>query len=152
MRLLNAHDLTFREFLGKNIPEYAIVSHRWDEDELSYQTFLQEKHRYQNGELRGYGWTKIKEAVEVTRQLELEWLWIDTVCINKDSSAELTESINSMYIWYSNCRICLVFLPDVHNTDSCTCELSDRSIHESHPGDVFRTLFLSDVPEVSPSI
>lgn len=37
----------------------------------------------------------------------------DTCCINKESSAELTESINSMYRWYGTTEICYVLLSDV---------------------------------------
>lgn len=47
--------------------------------------------------------------------VQLEWAWIDTCCIDKRSSAELSEAINSMYSWYQHAEICLVFLPDVHH-------------------------------------
>lgn len=43
----------------------------------------------------------------------IEWLWIDTCCIDKNSSAELQESINSMFRWYRRARCCLAFLNDV---------------------------------------
>ncbi|KAI6128730.1 hypothetical protein EDD16DRAFT_1547849 [Pisolithus croceorrhizus] len=41
------------------------------------------------------------------------WLWIDTCCIDKRSSAELSEAINSMYRWYRNSRVCYTYLHDV---------------------------------------
>jgi hypothetical protein len=37
MRLLNATSLLFEEFLGKNIPEYAILSHTWEDEEVSFK-------------------------------------------------------------------------------------------------------------------
>ncbi|KAI6002305.1 hypothetical protein F5J12DRAFT_906395 [Pisolithus orientalis] len=40
------------------------------------------------------------------------WLWIDTCCIDKRSSAELSEAINSMYRWYRNSQMCYVYLND----------------------------------------
>lgn len=43
----------------------------------------------------------------------VEWLWIDTCCIDKNSSAELQESISSMFRWYRRARCCLAFLSDV---------------------------------------
>ena len=133
MRLLNAEDLTFREFLGSNIPPYAIVSHRWGDEELSYGSFLKDKEQYQRALLQSCGWTKIIEAARLALESGLDWIWLDTICINKDSSAELSEAINSMYLWYSRSRICFVFLPDVHNLVSCTCELSDKSVSRRQP-------------------
>ncbi|KAF2753318.1 hypothetical protein EJ05DRAFT_426574, partial [Pseudovirgaria hyperparasitica] len=43
----------------------------------------------------------------------LEWVWIDTCCIDKSSSAELAEAINSMYAWYARAEKCYVYLTDV---------------------------------------
>jgi hypothetical protein len=114
MRLLHANDLTFKDFLGDRIPLYAIVSHRWSEAELSYQSFLRDKEQYVNGHLESYGWTKIVKGTELALQCDLQWIWIDTICINKESSAELTQAINSMYSWYRLATECFVFLPDVH--------------------------------------
>ena len=129
MRLLHAKELIFKEFVGYIIPKYAIISHRWSDDELSYQGFLKEKDQYQHGHLQGYGWTKIVKACELTQHFGLEWVWLDTICINKESSAELMEAINSMYRWYEMSDACFVFLPDVHNVRSCTCELSNKSTY-----------------------
>ena len=113
MRLLHAKTLTFEDFLGSNIPVYAIVSHRWGETELSYQSFLRDKEQYVRGHLESYGWAKIVKAAELALQWGLQWVWLDMICINKESSAELTEAINSMYDWYRYASTCFVFLPDV---------------------------------------
>lgn len=131
MRLLDANNSTFKEFLGQNVPKYAIVSHRWGDDEPSYRSFLKfqkkgHKRQYQTRRLHEYGWIKVQQAAALTRRCGLFWLWIDTVCIDKDSSAELSEAINSMYNWYKASQICFVFLPDVHNTSSCKCSLPNR--------------------------
>ncbi|PIL28687.1 hypothetical protein GSI_08731 [Ganoderma sinense ZZ0214-1] len=56
---------------------------------------------------------KIREACRVARQKSYLYLWIDSCCIDKTSSSELSESINSMYQWYSRADICYAFLPDV---------------------------------------
>ena len=40
-------------------------------------------------------------------------IFTQTCCIDKTSSAELQESINSMYKWYKESQICLVYLEDV---------------------------------------
>jgi len=45
----------------------------------------------------------------------LKHFWVDTCCINKESSAELSEAINSMYAWYRDTDVCYAYLHDVHN-------------------------------------
>jgi hypothetical protein len=40
-------------------------------------------------------------------------IWTNTFCIDKTSSAELSEAINSMYKWYEGSCICYVYLADV---------------------------------------
>ena len=38
---------------------------------------------------------------------------MDTCCIDKTSSAELSEAINSMYAWYCDLAVCYVYMSDV---------------------------------------
>ena len=134
MRLLLAKDLAFREFHGEDIPDYAIVSHRWGNDEPSHQAFLKYEADFDQISRRpGRGWEKIRQAAWWALQCGIDYLWIDTICINKESSAELTEAINSMYTWYSDAKVCFVFLPDVHNLESCTCGLSSSRIFHAIP-------------------
>lgn len=122
MRLLNTKTFIFKEFVGRfqfgnRWPAFATISHRWGEDEISYQEYLDNQERFSKGECRGYGWEKISQACYIARQRYLEWVWIDTCCIDKKSSAELSESINSMFEWYQMSIECYVFLPDVHKVD-----------------------------------
>ncbi|KAI1132429.1 HET-domain-containing protein [Nemania abortiva] len=37
MRLLNAHSLRIHEFIGEDVPPYAILSHTWGEEEVSFK-------------------------------------------------------------------------------------------------------------------
>ncbi|KAI6138370.1 hypothetical protein BKA82DRAFT_58501, partial [Pisolithus tinctorius] len=46
-----------------------------------------------------------------------EWLWIDTCCIDKRSSSELSEAINSMFRWYRDAQVCYAYLNDVDESD-----------------------------------
>lgn len=41
----------------------------------------------------------------------------DTVCIDKTSSAELTEAINSMFEWYHAAEVCYAYLADVSSVE-----------------------------------
>ena len=107
MRLINTHTKTFVEFKPKEIPEYAVVSHKWGPDEVSYSDFLEDTHR------RGRGWLKILKACKIAAGRNIHWLWVDACCIDKRNTAEVAKSINSMYKWYQNAKECYAFLPDV---------------------------------------
>jgi hypothetical protein len=39
-------------------------------------------------------------------------------CIDKGSSAELSEAINSMFRWYERAVVCYVYLSDIHSTEA----------------------------------
>ncbi|KAH9848537.1 heterokaryon incompatibility protein-domain-containing protein [Lenzites betulinus] len=56
---------------------------------------------------------KIKRACEVARNTGFRLIWIDSCCIDKRSSAELSEAINSMYALYRDADVCYVYLADV---------------------------------------
>ncbi|KAI0769311.1 HET-domain-containing protein [Trametes elegans] len=56
---------------------------------------------------------KIRECCAFARARDYSWLWVDTCCIDKTSSAELSEAINSMYQWYAQAGVCYAFLHDV---------------------------------------
>jgi hypothetical protein len=109
MRLINTRTLVLEEYFGDQIPEYAILSHAWRDEEVTYQD-------WQHGDRRSAkkGFRKIQAACLVSQRHSLEYLWVDTNCINKDSSAELSEAINSMFSWYQRSSTCLVYLDDFH--------------------------------------
>ncbi|KAL8669256.1 MAG: hypothetical protein Q9168_006140 [Polycauliona sp. 1 TL-2023] len=107
MRLLQTETLEFHEFFDSQTPVYAILSHRWTSNEVSFQDFDSCKQgRKQN-------FAKIHNYCQLARKTGYDWVWIDTCCIDKGSSAELTEAINSMYAWYENAGICYAYLADV---------------------------------------
>lgn len=37
MRLINTSTGLFEEFIGRNVPNYAILSHTWEEEEVSFK-------------------------------------------------------------------------------------------------------------------
>ncbi|KAL8989516.1 MAG: hypothetical protein Q9169_008345 [Polycauliona sp. 2 TL-2023] len=107
MRLLHTERLEFQEFFDSQIPKYAILSHRWTSDEVSFQDFELCK------EQRRPSFDKIKNFCSLANKDGHEWGWIDTCCIDKRSSAELSEAINSMYSWYKQAEVCYAYLMDV---------------------------------------
>ena len=60
------------------------------------------------------GASKIERSTFVCRQHGRNYIWIDTCCIDKSSSAELSEAINSMYKWYAKSEVCFAYLDDVN--------------------------------------
>ena len=61
---------------------------------------------------------KIREACRVAREAGFRYIWIDSSCIDKSSSSELQEAINSMYAWYRCAHICFAYLSDVPDDDN----------------------------------
>ncbi|KAF2164564.1 hypothetical protein M409DRAFT_24962 [Zasmidium cellare ATCC 36951] len=110
MRLLHSSNLTFHEIFDEDIPNYpyAILSHRWGSlaDEVSYEDFITGK----KGD--SYGYQKIFAFCEWASANNYDWVWVDTCCIDKRSSAELSEAINSMFSWYRRSGVCVVYLRD----------------------------------------
>ena len=105
------------EFRDDETTDYAILSHRWiDSTEVDYEEMvnLAKIDRQEQDEIRGrLGYKKIVDTCKQAKQDGYEWMWVDTCCIDKRSSAELSEAINSMYRWYANSRICYAYLHDV---------------------------------------
>ncbi|KAI6019370.1 hypothetical protein PISMIDRAFT_52523, partial [Pisolithus microcarpus 441] len=94
---------------------YAILSHRWGVEvgyeEMSGLMKMEERKRDEVRQRAGY--QKIMKSCEQAKKDGYVWLWVDTCCIDKRSSAELSEAINSMYRWYKNTRVCYAYLNDV---------------------------------------
>ncbi|PQE20984.1 HET domain-containing protein [Rutstroemia sp. NJR-2017a BBW] len=59
------------------------------------------------------GYAKITACCLQAAKDGYEYTWIDTCCIDKTSSAELSESINSMFKWYQQAGICYAYLSDI---------------------------------------
>jgi hypothetical protein len=97
------------EFSPNAIPPYAILSHTWCEGDEEVK--LQDLGA--PGVERKAGYAKIKGCCRQAQQDGLAYAWVDTCCIDKTSSAELSEAINSMFRWYANAEVCYTYLVDV---------------------------------------
>ena len=108
------------EFRDDEATKYAILSHRWiDPTEVDYEEMvdLAKMDRQEQDEIRSrFGYKKIVDTCKQAKRDKYEWLWIDTCCIDKRSSAELSEAINSMYRWYANAKICYAYLHDLDDS------------------------------------
>lgn len=96
MRLLNAktsrlevyHDHGFR-------PRYAILSHTWGDEEVTFQDV-----EAASPPTHMLGYKKVVETCQRALEQGLDYVWVDTCCIDKTNSTELSIAINSMYQWY----------------------------------------------------
>nr|VWO98355.1 Peptidylprolyl isomerase (EC [Ganoderma boninense] len=141
MRLLDLVTGDFAEFNGPlQAPPYAALSHRWATDEQTYQDVRKIQERCKEScrvsSPRSI-WDsdsglsdKVRGACEAARRDGFRYLWIDSCCIDKTSSSELSESINSMYVWYSRAEVCYTFLADVPTSPSASL-WSERSAFRS---------------------
>ncbi|KAK4225317.1 vegetative incompatibility protein HET-E-1 [Podospora fimiseda] len=124
MRLLNIQTLEFEEFFGEagnGIPPYAILSHTWGDDEVSYKDHVQGRNSTKTG------YDKIRGCAKLAEAEGFRYFWIDTCCIDKSSSAELSEAINSMFQWYRDAAICYAYLVDVDSAENPTGDGSSFS-------------------------
>ena len=125
MRLLHAEFLCFKEFFDDEIPPYAILSHRWEGKEVGFHEFEAAKER------DGPDFSKIKNFCSFARRQrypKADWVWIDTCCIDKKSSAELSEAINSMFRWYRKSLICYAYLS---NVDAGPWSVQEKQLRQS---------------------
>jgi hypothetical protein len=93
---------------GSKAGNYAILSHTWDDNEVVFRDMADLGH----ARLKK-GWGKIEQTCRLARESSLPWAWVDTCCIDKSSSAELSEAINSMFRWYELSKVCYVWLADL---------------------------------------
>ncbi|KAK3994836.1 heterokaryon incompatibility protein-domain-containing protein, partial [Cladorrhinum sp. PSN332] len=112
MLLLDTQTLRVKTFIGQQTPRYAILSHTWGDDELSLQALQSGGAEHTNG------YVKVSKFCRIARENGHRYAWVDTCCIDKTSSAELSEAINSMFQWYRKAAVCYTYLSDLDPGDS----------------------------------
>ena len=130
MWLINARSYSLASFSESDAVRegYAILSHTWAEDELIFSdVYNLRKTKYLKRAQTKKGWTKLQYLCKQALEDGINYAWLDTCCIDKTSSAELSEAINSMYRWYGQAKICYVFLPDVTSSSFEGLDLRMRS-------------------------
>lgn len=103
-------------------PSYAILSHTWERDEVSYRD-MQDLSVAQ----RKRGFKKIEMCCRQAAVDGYKWAWVDTCCIDQTSSAELSEAINSMYKWYESSMVCYAYLSDVYYAEGFKQKINSKS-------------------------
>ncbi|KAE8373697.1 hypothetical protein BDV26DRAFT_300924 [Aspergillus bertholletiae] len=110
MRLINVQTYKLEEFFNERVPPYAILSHTWgnDQDEILFHDITEG-----NAESANHWPIKFKGCCKQAAKDGLNYVWIDTCCIDKTNSVELGEAINSMFRWYKEATVCYAYLTDV---------------------------------------
>ncbi|KAG4284445.1 hypothetical protein FPRO06_08824 [Fusarium proliferatum] len=107
MWLINTKTYKLENFVNPPCT-YSILSHTWEGDEVLFHEMESLPHARSKA-----AWKKIELTCEASRQANISHTWIDTCCIDKRSSAELSEAINSMFAWYQQSSVCYVYLSDL---------------------------------------
>ncbi|XP_014550011.1 hypothetical protein COCVIDRAFT_57314, partial [Bipolaris victoriae FI3] len=120
MRLLNTESLELsRPYVPSEVPDYAIFSHRWNTEEVTFADISNAPILHSQSQMRmRNGFAKIQGACKQALHDGYAWIWIDSCCIDKSSSAELQEAINSMWRYYAESNICYVYLADVPDREA----------------------------------
>ncbi|RYP52290.1 hypothetical protein DL768_002502 [Monosporascus sp. mg162] len=109
LRIDGSGELSFTKDLVQDVPPYAILSHTWgpDEDEVTFNDL-----KDGSGKTKA-GYNKIQFCGQQAQKDNLQYIWVDTCCIDKANYTELAEAITSMFRWYRDATKCYVFLSDV---------------------------------------
>jgi hypothetical protein len=121
MWLINCQTLDLEYVVDHQDTKYAILSHTWETaEEVQFEEFQTGKATEKRG------WQKIRKVCQLALKDGCSFAWVDTCCINKTSSAELTEAINSMFPWYGSAQICYAYLADYDSSDLPTRQIESR--------------------------
>ncbi|KAK4129154.1 HET-domain-containing protein, partial [Parathielavia appendiculata] len=121
MRLINVHTRKINDFLSDtDVQRYAILSHTWGLEEVSFEEY---QCLPKETLMAKKGYAKIDYCCLQASADGLDWAWVDTCCIDKRSSAELSEAINSMFRWYRQSAVCYAYLADVYEADPANVKI-----------------------------
>ncbi|KAI8633818.1 heterokaryon incompatibility protein-domain-containing protein [Xylariaceae sp. FL1651] len=127
IRLIDTTTLRLKVFTGRKVPRYAILSHTWEDDqEVSFQEMTSINKDLDCLAANKTGYVKIVQTCAKAAKHGFRHVWVDTCCIDKTSSAELSEAINSMYKWYKQAEVCYVFLRDFRDDNLSACRWFTR--------------------------
>lgn len=116
MRLLDPHAEIPEAPEDRVVPHgtrYAILSHTLGEEKITFADLCRGQRLTEKS-----GWTKLRGACEQAELDGFDSLWMDTCCIDNSSTTELSEAINSMFIYYQDAAVGYVYLADVGRQSS----------------------------------
>ena len=125
MLLINATTRRLERFDDeRNLPPYAILSHTWNNTEVTlreYQNALGGSRTHETFPQSSSGLLKIDCTCQQAIADKLSYVWIDACCVDRTSSSELSAAINSMRRWYQQACVCYVYFHDVEAPSTLSC-------------------------------
>jgi hypothetical protein len=109
MWLIDTNSMIMEDVLNVEDYQYAILSHTWGDDEVTFQEMTLQPLLAKAKK----GYRKIAMTCNLAKKRGIRYAWVDTCCIDKTSSAALSEAINSMFQWYQQALICFAYLADM---------------------------------------
>jgi len=100
-RIENAVEIYFR---------CVMLSHRWEENEPLLHD-IKGKVVYDLNAVGGIA--KLQSFCSTARDAGFRWAWVDTCCIDQTNNVEVQESVNSMFVWYRQAALTIIYLSDV---------------------------------------
>ncbi|KAG1726991.1 uncharacterized protein EDB91DRAFT_899902 [Suillus paluster] len=86
----------------------VMLSHRWDEKEPRLQDIKdQDVYKLKAGNL-----VKLQSFCDMARKAEYHWAWVDSCCIDQRDNGEVQKSLNSMFGWYHDSALTVVYLSE----------------------------------------
>ncbi|THU77445.1 hypothetical protein K435DRAFT_738430, partial [Dendrothele bispora CBS 962.96] len=118
-RFIDTHSVRLVHFEGTEpVPHYAILSHTWQRYrgiwyvyEVTYADL--DEHSEEERTKRKPGYQKILNACAQARRNGLDYLWVDTCCIDDTNEIEVREAVRLIFHYYQNSRVCYAYLDDV---------------------------------------
>jgi len=110
MHLLDIHSLQLEDVTDETTKPYCILSHVWEQNqEILYEDINSLPRSSRSGAEKTRSFCKLlcDEKSILDPSALVDRVWVDTCCIDKKSSAELSEAINSMYKYYATAKICV---------------------------------------------
>ncbi|KAG1800188.1 uncharacterized protein HD556DRAFT_1439046 [Suillus plorans] len=101
------------ELITETVKKYfsrVMLSHRWEQKEPLLHD-IQDKVVY---DLNPVGaMVKLQTFCKTARDAGYRWAWSDTCCIDQNNNVELQRSVNSMFVWYRQSALTIIYLSDV---------------------------------------
>lgn len=157
MKLLHTHNFTLESFPEPPSQSYACLSYTWGtppHGEVSHRDVVgcgARSPKADYGTLKDRAslpaWARrdtesarrVVGACSRAREVGIKYLWVDTICIDRTSLADISEAINSMYRWYRQATVCYAHLSDLApsalpSTDDVASAMADCSLDETSLG------------------
>ena len=103
----------------KDATGFTVLSHTWQRGELSYSDFRGQKdisgsHLQQLDSDQAQSLHKLHTFCRIAKEYT-DFAWADNICIDNSDNPEVDESVRSMFSWYRNAALCIIYLAETNS-------------------------------------